>query len=69
MRLLLLLTISFLIVTGCSFIPEYKRSALPVSNEYETTDITIFDNRSEAALLPYKEFFRILILLIYLKLL
>lgn len=58
MRLIFFLIISFLIVAGCSFIPEYKRSALPVSNEYKTVDITIFDNASEAALIPYREFFQ-----------
>lgn len=58
MRILYYFAAFFLIVSGCSFVPNYKQPDMPISNEFNTTDLNIFDNASEAALTSYKEFFQ-----------
>lgn len=57
MKLLCIFTLFFLIITGCSFIPEYVPSKAPVSNEFNIDDLKISDNASEAAFISYKDFF------------
>lgn len=58
MKILYFFAAFFLIVSGCSFVPNYKQPDMPISNEFNTTDLNIFDNASEAALTSYKEFFQ-----------